>query len=264
MAVLKQLIRPLQKCICSGDDWLAAYRTPYVLTEMAQRIFGRLPPRREHVALAMADYDTMTKTACRFQYHKTYAGAACCQTGAKYWRRQLGEMHEWQPRPVTLSVKHLPFARRWRPGVPPEQMTLVLTTHVMSKNNEQPDPSPKPKAESYQQDHNGRRMRFDFGPLLLFFATNYIYSDLMLSVKILVAATLVSLVLSWHFDRKVSVMAAIGCAALVFFAGLTLYFDNELFIKIKPTVVTLFAALIAGGRLLGRTCWRPLLANRLT
>ena len=75
----------------------------------------------------------------------------------------------------------------------------------------------------------------------------------MLSVKVLVAATLVSLALSWHFDRQISLMAAVGCAALVFFAGLTLYFDNELFIKIKPTVVTLlFAALIAGGRLLGR------------
>ena len=118
---------------------------------------------------------------------------------------------------------------------------------------QQPDPSPTPKADPRQQDHNGRKMLFDFGPLLLFFGTNYIYSDLMLSVKVLVAATLVSLVLSWHFDRKISLMAAVGCAALVFFAGLTLYFDNELFIKIKPTVVTLlFAALIAGGRLLGR------------
>ena len=118
---------------------------------------------------------------------------------------------------------------------------------------QQPDPSPKLKAELHKQDHNGRKMLFDFGPLLLFFGTNYIYSDLMLSVKVLVAATLVSLVLSWYFDRKVSVMAVVGCAALVFFAGLTLYFDNELFIKIKPTVVTLlFAALIAGGRLLGR------------
>ena len=96
-------------------------------------------------------------------------------------------------------------------------------------------------------------MLFDFGPLLLFFGTNYIYSDLMLSVKVFVAATLVSLALSWHFDRQISLMAAVGCAALVFFAGLTLYFDNEFFIKIKPTVVTLlFAALIAGGRLLGR------------
>ena len=117
----------------------------------------------------------------------------------------------------------------------------------------QPDPSSTPKPDSRQQDHNGRKMLFDFGPLLLFFGTNYIYSNLMLSVKVLVAATLVSLALSWHFDRQISLMAAVGCAALVFFAGLTLYFDNELFIKIKPTVVTLlFAALIAGGRLLGR------------
>ena len=117
----------------------------------------------------------------------------------------------------------------------------------------QPDPSSTPKPDLRQQDHNGRKMLFDFGPLLLFFGTNYIYSDLMLSVKVLVAATLVSLALSWHFDRQISLMAAVGCAALVFFAGLTLYFDNELFIKIKPTVVTLLlAALIAGGRLLGR------------
>ena len=130
---------------------------------------------------------------------------------------------------------------------------------------QQPDPSPTPKAESHQQDHNGRKMLFDFGPLLLFFGTNYISSDLMLSVKVLVAATLVSLVLSWHFDRKISVMAAIGCAALVFFAGLTLYFDNELFIKIKPTVVTLlFAALIAGGRLLGRNPLAAIIGKQIT
>ena len=116
-----------------------------------------------------------------------------------------------------------------------------------------PEPLPKAESDTDVPQHNGRKMLFDFGPLLLFFGTNYLYSDLMLSVKVLVAATLVSLALSWHMERRVSLMAAIGCAALVFFAGLTLYFDNELFIKIKPTVVTLlFAALIAGGRLLGR------------
>ena len=127
------------------------------------------------------------------------------------------------------------------------------------------DPSPTPKTESQQQDHNGRKMLFDFGPLLLFFVTNYMYSDLMLSVKVLVVATLASLVLSWHFDRKISVMAAVGCAALMFFAGLTLYFDNELFIKIKPTVVTLlFAALIAGGRLLGRNPLAAIIGKQIT
>ena len=129
----------------------------------------------------------------------------------------------------------------------------------------QPDPSSTSKPDSRQQDHNGRKMLFDFGPLLLFFGTNYIYSDLMLSVKILVAATLVSLALSWHFDRQISVMAAVGCAALVFFAGLTLYFDNELFIKIKPTVVTLmFAVLIAGGRLLGRNPLAAIIGKQIT
>ena len=116
-----------------------------------------------------------------------------------------------------------------------------------------PEPLPKAESDTDAPQHNGRKMLFDFGPLLLFFGTNYLYSDLMLSVKVLVAATLVSLALSWHMERRVSLMAAIGCAALVFFAGLTLYFDNELFIKIKPTVLTvLLAAVIAGGRLLGR------------
>ena len=100
---------------------------------------------------------------------------------------------------------------------------------------------------------NGRRMLLDFGPLLLFFGANYLYSDLMFSVKVLVAATIVSLAASWVLERRIPMMAAFGCAALVFFAGLTFYFDNELFIKIKPTILTLmFAAAIAGGRAMGR------------
>ena len=130
---------------------------------------------------------------------------------------------------------------------------------------QQSDRSPKFDEVSQEQEHNGRKMLFDFGPLLLFFGTNYVYDDLMLSVKVLVATTLVSLALSWHFDRKISLMAAIGCAALVFFAGLTLYFDNELFIKIKPTVVTLlFAALIAGGRVLGRNPLAAIIGRQVT
>ena len=100
---------------------------------------------------------------------------------------------------------------------------------------------------------SGRRMLLDFGPLLLFFGANYLYSDLMFSVKVLVMATIVSLAASWVLERRIPMMAAFGCAALVFFAGLTLYFDNELFIKIKPTILTLmFAAAIAGGRAMGR------------
>ena len=118
--------------------------------------------------------------------------------------------------------------------------------------------------DNTQQASNGWRNLLDIGPLLLFFGANYLSGDLMFSVKILVVATLVSLVISWVYERRIPLMAAFGCAALVFFAGLTLYFDNELFIKIKPTVLTLmFAFLIAGGRFIGRNPLAALMGSQL-
>ena len=122
----------------------------------------------------------------------------------------------------------------------------------------------KTTQNSNQTKSNGRRTLLDFGPLLLFFGANYFYHDLMFSVKILVLATMVSLGLSWVFERRIPMMAAFGCVALVFFAGLTLYFDNELFIKIKPTVLTLiFAVVIAGGRSLGRNPLAALMGSQI-
>ena len=122
----------------------------------------------------------------------------------------------------------------------------------------------KSTQDSSQPPSNGRRALLDFGPLLLFFGTNYLYQDLMFSVKILVVATVISLVLSWSYERRISMMAAFGCAALVFFAGLTLYFDDELFIKVKPTVLTLiFAAVIAGGRFIGRNPLAALMGSQV-
>ena len=56
---------------------------------------------------------------------------------------------------------------------------------------------------------NGRRTLLDFGPLLLFFGANYIYQDLMFSVKILVVATVISLGLSWSYERRIPMMAAL-------------------------------------------------------
>ena len=85
----------------------------------------------------------------------------------------------------------------------------------------------------------------------------------MLSVKVLVVATLVSLALGWRLDRKISVMARLAVRLGV--CRLTIYLDNELFIKIKPTVVTLlFAALIAGGRLLGRNPLASIIGKQIT
>ena len=99
----------------------------------------------------------------------------------------------------------------------------------------------------------GRKFLLDLGPLVVFFAANYITGDFMLAVQILVGTTVIALAAGWILERHVSIMALVGCVAVAFFGGLSVYFDNDLFIKIKPTVLTcLLAAVIAGGRLIGR------------
>ena len=50
----------------------------------------------------------------------------------------------------------------------------------------------------------------EFGPLLLFFATNYFTKDIMLATAVLVASTLVALGLSWTLDRRVPKLALFG------------------------------------------------------
>lgn len=110
----------------------------------------------------------------------------------------------------------------------------------------------------------GSKLLLDLGPLVVFFATNYITGDFMLAVGLLVAATVVALAAGWMLERRISMMALFGCVAVAFFGGLSLYFDNELFIKIKPTVLTvLLAAVIAGGRLLGRNPLGLLMGTQL-
>ena len=102
-------------------------------------------------------------------------------------------------------------------------------------------------------DASALRMVLDFGPLLVFFVANYLYGDLIFAVKLLVGTTVVALVASYVIERRVSGMAIAGCAAVSLFGGLSVYFDSELFIKIKPTVFSLIlAAGLAGGRLYGK------------
>lgn len=129
--------------------------------------------------------------------------------------------------------------------------------------NSTPQP-PKDAETSMKPQHPGRKFLLDMGPLVVFFITNYMTSDLILAVKVLVASTVVALALGWLLDRRVSMMALVGCGAVTFFGGLSVYFDNDLFIKIKPTVLTgLFAAAIAGGRLMGRNPLGAIMGSQL-
>ena len=99
-----------------------------------------------------------------------------------------------------------------------------------------------------------RKQILELGPLVLFFIGNY-FLGILWGTGILVFATLISISASWFIDKKIPLMALFGCAAVVFFGVLTLIFDRDvalktgseigvfLFIKIKPTVVSLLIGL---------------------
>ena len=98
----------------------------------------------------------------------------------------------------------------------------------------------------------GYRSILEMGPLLLFFGVNYFYG-IMAGTAVLVISTLLSLMLSWYWFKNIPMMAAAGCVAVVFFGGLTIFFDDEFFIKIKPTIVSIIiAGVLASGKILGK------------
>ena len=107
-----------------------------------------------------------------------------------------------------------------------------------------------------QVQKEGYKSLLEMGPLILFFVVNYFYG-IFAGTAVLVVSTIISLIVSKLLYKSIPMLAAFGCVAVVLFGSLTLIFDNDLFIKIKPTVVSL---IIAGILLLGKVMGKNPLA----
>ena len=85
----------------------------------------------------------------------------------------------------------------------------------------------------------------DFGPLLLFF-TIYYKSGNNLSVAIppLIIATVIAVVVVYFIEKKIPYVPLIGGVVISLFGGLTLYFDNPVFLYVKPTIVNIIFAIL--------------------
>ena len=89
----------------------------------------------------------------------------------------------------------------------------------------------------------------DYGPLVVFFAV-YLIWGLIPATGALMGATLIALVVSWLVRRTIPMMAVVTAVIVGVFGGLTLWFNDETFIKVKPTIVqALFAVILLGGLL---------------
>ncbi len=102
----------------------------------------------------------------------------------------------------------------------------------------------------------------DYGPIAVFFVAFYATKDLLWATGAIMAATAVALALSLAIARRVPLMPLITAAVVAVFGGLTLWLQDETFIKMKPTIVqVLFAAILLGGLAFGRPLLKPLMGT---
>jgi intracellular septation protein len=97
------------------------------------------------------------------------------------------------------------------------------------------------------------KLATELGPLLIFFVANA-KSNLFVATGVFMVAVLAAMIASYVVTRHVPMMAIVTAVVVIVFGALTLILHDETFIKMKPTIVyTLFAAILGGGLLFGRS-----------
>ncbi|WP_201834243.1 septation protein A [Microvirga zambiensis] len=100
------------------------------------------------------------------------------------------------------------------------------------------------------------KLVLELGPLALFFFGNA-YGDrfgfaedhrIFAATGIFIVATVIALAISYLLVRKLPIMPMVSGIVVVVFGGLTLFLQDETFIKLKPTIVnTMFGLVLLGG-----------------
>ena len=123
------------------------------------------------------------------------------------------------------------------------------------------------------QLHPGLKLALDLGPLLLFFLANS-RPELFTSVvgrflppgamsgehvgiftatAVFIPAVVVALAVGYALTRHLPIMPLVAAIVVVVFGALTLVLQNEMFIKLKPTLIyLLFSGVLLGGLALGK------------
>lgn len=108
------------------------------------------------------------------------------------------------------------------------------------------------KAEADRKRGGVPKLLIDLGPLLVFFGVNAA-AGIFWATGAFMAAFFVSLGLGYWYERRLEPMPLFTGIVVLVFGGLTLYLQDETFIKLKPTIVYgTFSLLLFGGLLANR------------
>ena len=110
------------------------------------------------------------------------------------------------------------------------------------------DPDARPKAIN-----PWLKLAIEMGPLILFFLANAKFG-IFVATGTFMVAILIAVAVSWHLTRHVPTMMWVTAIIVMFFGGLTIYLNDERFIKVKPTIINgLFGGVLAFGLATGRS-----------
>jgi intracellular septation protein len=97
------------------------------------------------------------------------------------------------------------------------------------------------------------KLAVEVGPLVVFFIVNA-RAGIFWGTGVFMVTTIVALIASRFMFGRIPVMPLISGACVIVFGGLTLWLQDDHFIKIKPTIVNaLFAVALFGGLLAGHS-----------
>ena len=119
-----------------------------------------------------------------------------------------------------------------------------------------------PSAQNAQQNPKQnpvRKLLIELGPLLIFFAAYQFGGDdslqkILTATGAFMAAMVAAMIASYMAEKTIAPMLWVTFAIVMVMGGLTLYFSDESFVKMKPTLVNgIFAAVLGFGLLRGQS-----------
>ncbi len=115
----------------------------------------------------------------------------------------------------------------------------------MGTQTEQPTP-PKKKLDP------GLKIALELGPLIVFFIVNSKFG-IFYATGVLMAGVLLTLAVSWSVTKHLPAMPVVTAILVLVFGGLTVFLQNETFIKLKVTILySMFGATLIGALYFGK------------
>jgi len=128
-------------------------------------------------------------------------------------------------------------------------------------------PAPAPAGSKPRRPGPGATLLIDYGPLILFFLTNFLAPvpallRVFYATGVFMAAMIAAMLFSQIRYRHISPMLWFSGIMVVVFGGLTLWLHDERFIKVKPTIYyAAVAALLLFGLLTKRNLLKVVLGS---